>query len=89
MYSSDVQAGMGKAINPFPTFLVTAKEISVVGTVRYTAGCFQTAIDLLDSGRVNLKPMVTATFPITKSKDALECVRQGDNLKVVVLNQRC
>jgi len=83
-----VQAGLGKAVTPFPTFSIVAKEIDVIGTVRYTAGCYQTAIDLMDKKRIDLRPMITAVFPLTKSVEALEAVRKGDDLKVVIMNQQ-
>jgi len=83
-----VQAGLGRAINSFPTVQVVAKELDVFGTVRYTAGCFKTAIDLVASGKINLKPLITAVFPLTRSVDALEAVRKGKDLKVVVMNQQ-
>ena len=83
----DVQAGLGQTVTPFPTFSIVAKEIDVVGTVRYTAGCYQAAIDLMTKKRVDLRPMITAVFPLTKSVEALEAVRKGDDLKVVIMNQ--
>lgn len=83
----DVQAGLGQAVTPFPTFSIVAKEIDVIGTVRYTAGCYQAAIDLMTKKRVDLRPMITAVFPLTKSVEALEAVRKGDDLKVVIMNQ--
>jgi len=83
----DVQAGLGQAVTPFPTFSIVAKEIDVIGTVRYTAGCYQAAIDLMDKKRIDLRPMITAVFPLTKSVEALEAVRKGDDLKVVIMNQ--
>ncbi len=83
-----MQAGLGRAINSFPTVQVVAKELDVIGTVRYTAGCFQTAIDLVSSGKVNIKPLITAVFPLSRSSEALEAVRQGNDLKVVIMNQQ-
>lgn len=85
---ADVQAGLGQAVAPFPMFSVVAKEIDVVGTVRYTAGCYQAAIDLMSKKRVDLRPMITAVFPLTRSADALEAVKRGDDLKVVIMNQQ-
>ncbi|THV05383.1 GroES-like protein [Dendrothele bispora CBS 962.96] len=82
-----VAAGLGRAINSFPTVQIVGKELDVVGSVRYTAGCFQTAIDLASSGKVDLKPLVTASFPLSKSAEALEAVRKGEDLKVVIMNQ--
>ncbi|KIK65650.1 hypothetical protein GYMLUDRAFT_364799 [Collybiopsis luxurians FD-317 M1] len=83
-----VQAGLGRAINSFPTVEIVAKELDVIGTVRYTAGCFQTAIDLVASGKVNLKPLITAVFPLSQSAEALEAVRKGDDMKVIIMNQQ-
>ncbi|TRM64280.1 GroES-like protein [Schizophyllum amplum] len=83
-----VQAGLGRPINAFPTFSIVAKELNVLGSVRYTAGCFQTAIDLIARGCIDLKPMITAVFPMSKSKEALEAVRKGEDLKVVIMNQQ-
>jgi len=82
-----VQAGLGQAVTPFPTFSIVAKEIDVIGTVRYTAGCYQTAIHLMNKKKVDLRPMITAVFPLTKSVEALEAVRKGNDLKVVIMNQ--
>jgi len=87
LLAPDVQAGLGQAVTPFPTFSIVAKEIDVVGTVRYTAGCYQAAIDLMSKKRVDLRPMITAVFPLTKSVEALEAVRKGEDLKVVIMNQ--
>lgn len=84
----DVQAGLGRAVNSFPTVLVVAKELDVVGSVRYTAGCFQAAIDSMASGRIDLKSMITAVYPLSKSEEALEAVRRGEDLKVVIMNQQ-
>jgi len=85
---SDVQAGLGPMFNKFPTFLIVAKEIDVIGSVRYTAGCFQTAIDLMASGKIDMKPLITSTYPLSKSVEALEAVRSGNDLKVVIMNQQ-
>lgn len=85
---TDVQAGLGRAVNSFPTFQIVAKELDVIGSVRYTAGCFKTAIDLMESGKIDLEPMITAVFPLSRSKEALEAVRKGDDLKVIIMNQQ-
>ncbi|KAF9036043.1 GroES-like protein [Hymenopellis radicata] len=83
-----VQAGLGRAVNSFPTFQIVAKELDVVGSVRYTSGCFKVAIDMMAQGKIDLKPMITAVFPLSRSKEALEAVRKGEDLKVVIMNQQ-
>lgn len=43
---------------------------------------------MMEQGKINLKPMVTAVFPLSRSKEALEAVRKGEDLKVVIMNQQ-
>lgn len=85
----DVQVGLGKPINSFPTWLIATKELDVIGSIGYTHSCFQVAIDLLSSGKVNVKPMITGVFPLMQGGDALESLRknEGLNVKVVIRNQ--
>lgn len=54
---------------------------------RYTASCFPSAIDLLTRGVVDVKQLITKTFPLTKSTDAFEAVASGEQMKVIVKNQ--
>lgn len=82
-----IQAGLGKTVSLFPTFAIVQKELNVIGSVRYTPGCFKIAIDLMASKKIDVKPMITAVFPLTKSEEALEAVRRGQDLKVVIMNQ--
>ena len=58
-----------------------------LGITRYTASCFPSAIDLLSRGMVDLKQLITKTFPLTQSLDAFEAVRSGREIKVIVKNQ--
>jgi len=71
----------------FPGVAVTNKEIDFKGITRYTASCFPSAIDMLARGVVDLKPLITVTYPLSKSKDALEAVRSGKQIKVIIYNQ--
>lgn len=57
------------------------------GITRYTASCFPSAIDMIARGVVDLKPLITITYPLTRSKEALEAVRSGKQIKVIIKNQ--
>jgi D-xylulose reductase len=57
------------------------------GITRYTASCFPSAIDLLSRGVVDLKQLITKTFPLSQSRDAFEAVASGNEIKVIVKNQ--
>jgi len=59
----------------------------MIGITRYTASCFPSAIDMLNRGVVDLKPLITITYPMTKAKEALEAVKSGKQIKVIIKNQ--
>ncbi|KAI8251649.1 hypothetical protein K4K58_008438 [Colletotrichum sp. SAR11_239] len=82
-----IQAGLGKPLTSVPLFLVTAKEINIRGTVRYTPGCFADAISLLERKLVNLKPLVTSTYALTDAAQAFEAQHARKDIKIVVMNQ--
>ncbi|KAK8861612.1 hypothetical protein IAR55_002435 [Kwoniella newhampshirensis] len=73
--------------NYFPTLAVTNKELNVMGITRYTASCFPSALDMLSRGVVDLKPLITSTYPLTRSQDAFEAVVAGGDMKVIIKNQ--
>ncbi|KAL2828978.1 hypothetical protein BDW59DRAFT_159376 [Aspergillus cavernicola] len=62
-----IQAGLGKQLTSVPLFLLTAKELSIKGTVRFRPGCYADAVDLVGRKKVDLKPLLTATYPLTKA----------------------
>jgi L-idonate 5-dehydrogenase len=52
-----------------PINMIVAKELSIIGTFRFNEE-FARAAELISMKRVNLKPMLSATFPMTAAKDA-------------------
>ncbi|KAI9735005.1 MAG: hypothetical protein M1834_002088 [Cirrosporium novae-zelandiae] len=82
-----IQAGLGTSLSSVPMFLVTAKELNLKGTVRYTPGCFADAIDMLDRKLVNLEPLITSTYPLTRSNEAFKAQNVHNDIKIVVMNQ--
>lgn len=36
---------------------------------------------------VDLKPLITKTFPLSQSQEAFECVASAEEIKVVIRNQ--
>ncbi|KKK21437.1 hypothetical protein AOCH_000134 [Aspergillus ochraceoroseus] len=83
-----LQVGLGHVqTHTIPMVAVTNKELDVRGITRYTASCFPSAIDLLARGVVNLKPLITAVFPLSRAQEALEAVASGREIKVIIKNQ--
>jgi L-iditol 2-dehydrogenase len=58
---------------PFPIHELRRKEITVMN-IRRQAGCTQKAIDLLESGRIDLDAMATHNFPLEETGRAFDLV---------------
>ena len=54
--------------------------VGVLGSVGYWPG----AIELITSGRVQTEPLVTRTFPLERTRDALEHLVSPGTLKVLI-----
>ncbi len=65
-----VQLGLGGDV-AIPQNLVVAKEIEMKGTFRFHEE-FGLAVDLINTRRVDLKPLLTATFPLQDAVKAFE-----------------
>ena len=67
-----------KEINLTP---VVVDEIKVIGS---RCGPFKPALKALASGRINVKPLITAIYPLEKAMEAFERARDKSSLKVLV-----
>lgn len=65
-----VQLGLGGDVS-IPQNLVVAKEIEIRGTFRFHEE-FGLAVDLINAGRVDLKPLLTGVFPLEEAVTAFE-----------------
>lgn len=63
------------------------RELTETGTVRYTPGCFEDAVDLLERKAVDLGPLITSTYPLTKCNEAFEAQALRKDIKIVIMNQ--
>jgi len=78
--------GMGPQLSKVPIMEAVVKEIVIQGVFCY-ANCYPTAISLLASGRINLKPMITHRYPLEKVKDAFDHAISGrDGAVKIMLN---
>jgi L-idonate 5-dehydrogenase len=68
--STVVQLGLGCDVS-IPQNMVVAKEIEMKGTFRFHEE-FGLAVDFINKGRVDLKPLLTATFPLSEAVTAFE-----------------
>jgi L-idonate 5-dehydrogenase len=65
-----VQLGLGGDM-ALPVQAMTAKELTFKGSFRFHAEFFN-AVDLMRSGRLNIKPLVTHTLPLADTVKAFE-----------------
>jgi L-idonate 5-dehydrogenase len=67
-----VQIGtLGAADIPLPANKLMNKEINLMGSMRY-GNVFEEAIRLVGAGRVDLKPLINAVYPLDEAVKAFE-----------------
>ncbi|KIM98764.1 hypothetical protein OIDMADRAFT_105160 [Oidiodendron maius Zn] len=82
-----VQAGMGKEIVDFPITIACIRDLTIRGSIRYTTGCYPTAVDLVASGKIDVRPLVTNRFKFENAKEAFQLVREKHENVIKVLIQ--
>lgn len=82
-----VLVGMGGAEIPLPLSVVQERELELTGVFRY-ANTWPTAIALVATGKVNLSRLVTGTYRLDQTADALTAGRRDETaVKAVVRPQ--
>jgi threonine dehydrogenase-like Zn-dependent dehydrogenase len=66
---------------PVETWPLVVKEITLVGS---RCGPFAKAIALLRSGKVDLRPLITRTFPLSEAPAAIQYAQQPGVMKVLI-----
>ncbi len=66
---------------PVETWPIVVKEITVVGS---RCGPFHKAIALLRSGKVDLTPLITRTFPLAEASRAIQFAQEKGVMKVLL-----
>ncbi|KAJ9658431.1 hypothetical protein H2198_003715 [Neophaeococcomyces mojaviensis] len=81
-----VQAGMGRENVVFPITTACIRDLTIRGSIRYTAGVYPQAVDLVASGKIQPQKLVTHRFRFEEAEQAFETVRRGgeDVLKVMI-----
>ena len=69
---------VGMPVDPVPFDIVAAqaKEVHIETIFRY-ANVYDRAIKLIGSGHIDLKPLISATFPFNQSIEAFERAAEG------------
>lgn len=75
--------GLGPQFVSVPLCMASLRQVDIVGCARYN-NSFPLAIDLISSGRVDAKAVVTHKFPLEEAVKAFETVISGEGNKVLI-----
>ncbi|KAG3152180.1 hypothetical protein PI126_g10638 [Phytophthora idaei] len=78
------QGGMGKTDIMFPIGIMCGKELRVTGSFRYSAGDYQLALDMVASGSLGVKELISKTVPFEEAKEAFDNVKRSNGIKWLI-----
>jgi L-iditol 2-dehydrogenase len=78
-----VLVGICQDILEIPLLDAALREIDIRGVFRY-ANCYPTALAMVASGRVNVKPLITHRFPLEDAIKAFEAAKKGEGIKIMI-----
>jgi D-xylulose reductase len=81
-----VQAGMGKENVVFPITTACIRGLTVKGSIRYSTGCYPRAVQLIASGQIRPRKLISHRFKFEQAEEAFELVKkaQENTLKVII-----
>ena len=79
-----VQAGMGKTDIVFPIGVACSKELTVKGSFRYGPGDYKMAVELLSTGKVSAKELITAKYKFRDAEQAFEATKAAKGIKFLI-----
>lgn len=73
----------GKAKPCFEQYHITNREVAVLGTWIANAS-FPQAVKILESGVLDLKPLITHVLPLDKTEEGIETLRKGEGIEILI-----
>ena len=84
MGGSYVQGGMGRDEINFPIMAACTKELTLWGSFRYCSGDYRLAMELVASGKVDVKDLVTKVVQFEEAENAFVEVKAGKGIKTLI-----
>jgi L-idonate 5-dehydrogenase len=79
-----IQVGTLPAAVTLPLNTIMARELNLIGSFRF-ANVFAMSIDLVASGRIDVKPLITAVYPLAEFQAAMDkALAKSGSIKVQV-----
>jgi D-xylulose reductase len=75
---------MGKPDINFPIMAMCTKELNVKGSFRYGSGDYQTAVDLVATGRISIKELISGKVKFEDAESAFAQVKKGEGIKLLI-----
>ncbi|KAI2638584.1 GroES-like protein [Xylaria nigripes] len=82
--STYVQGGMGRDNITFPIMAMCLKEVTAKGSFRYASGDYKLAVELVASGKVEVKRLISEVVAFKDAESAFKKVQQGEVIKVLI-----
>ncbi|KAE8372568.1 D-xylulose reductase A [Aspergillus bertholletiae] len=79
-----VQGGMGRNEITFPIMAACTKELNVRGSFRYGSGDYKLAVNLVASGKVSVKELITGVVSFEDAEEAFQEVKTGKGIKTLI-----
>ncbi|KAE8315713.1 D-xylulose reductase A [Aspergillus transmontanensis] len=79
-----VQGGMGRNEITFPIMAACTKELNVRGSFRYGSGDYKLAVNLVASGKVSVKELITGVVGFKDAEQAFHEVKAGKGIKTLI-----
>ncbi|KAH7138715.1 chaperonin 10-like protein [Dendryphion nanum] len=84
-----VQTGLGRGkMDGFPIVEVSEKELMVRGCFRYASGDFEMAVQLMESGDIRVKELISSVVEFGDVREAWERTARGEGVKNLIRGVR-
>lgn len=79
-----VQGGMGRDEISFPIMAACTKELNIKGSFRYSSGDYKLALELVGSGKISVKELITKVVKFSDAEEAFKEVKAGKGIKTLI-----
>ena len=79
-----VQAGLGKPDIIWPIAVMVSKELTVKGSFRYGPGDWTLALDLISSGKVKVKELISNKVKFEEAEQAFGDTKAAKGIKILI-----